>query len=124
MTAVKTVPFPTQSSKSLNRSRLQRPPRRPAFTEQSRAESWQGEIVRFTGVVADEAHKPRIVLRPMLGPHTGLDVTEAVTRAVAQELWNLHGGNDVMNWFEAERLLGEFVNAHQPANGGNGQAQR
>jgi hypothetical protein len=122
MTAVKTVPFPTRSSTSLNRSRLQRPPRRASFTEQGRTESWPGGIERITSVVAEDAPKPRIVLRPMLGPHDGLDVTQAVTRAIAQELWNLHGGNDVMNWIEAERLLVEFMNARQTSGGSNGES--
>jgi hypothetical protein len=45
----------------------------------------------------------------MLGPVDGIDVTSALTRAVAEELWKLHGGNDVMNWLEAERLLGEAL---------------
>ena len=51
----------------------------------------------------------RIVIRPTLGPVEGLDVTEAVVRAVAAELSRHHAGNDVLNWLEAEALIGALL---------------
>ena len=115
MTAVKTVSFPSRSQGPLNRDRLRETRHRALQNEPDRTDAWRGEIEQFIELPREEPVKPCIVLQPMLGPHDGLDVTEAVTRAVAQELWNLHGGNDVMNWLEAERLLGEFIEAqHWP----------
>lgn len=49
----------------------------------------------------------RLLVHPLLGPPEGLDVTQAVTRALAEELWRRFGGNDVLNWVEAERLVRE-----------------
>ena len=52
------------------------------------------------------AHAPRrFIVRPILGPAEGLDVTDAVVSAIASELRRLHAGNDVLNRIEAERLL-------------------
>lgn len=45
----------------------------------------------------------RIVIRPMGEPHLEIDVTERVVAAVAEALWVARGGNDVVNWLEAER---------------------
>ena len=114
MTAVKTVPFPTRSPAPINRNRLRPPPRQISRADAPRTGAWPSDIEQRLGTPREQPAKPRIVLRPMLGPHDGLDVTEAVTRAVAQELWNLHGGNDVMNWIEAERLLAEFIERRSP----------
>jgi hypothetical protein len=45
------------------------------------------------------------MLRPFMGPPEGLDVTEALVRAVAAELARHGGGNDTLNWLEAESIL-------------------
>ncbi len=47
----------------------------------------------------------RIIVHPEEGPPEGLDVTQGVIGIIASELWRLRGGNDVLNWIEAERLL-------------------
>lgn len=47
----------------------------------------------------------RIVIHPEEGPAEGIDVTQGVVGVIASELWRLRGGNDVLNWIEAERLL-------------------
>src|SRR5262245_54199637 len=83
--------------------------KRPNFGQRSRPGDDLRTIEVGSFAMGSGASSHRIVLRPMLGPRQGLDVTEAVTRAIAQELWNMHGGNDVMNWLEAERLLNEFL---------------
>jgi hypothetical protein len=33
------------------------------------------------------------------------DLAKPLVAAIAHELWKLHGGNDVLNWLEAEILL-------------------
>lgn len=52
-----------------------------------------------------QAPRTRLVLHPTLGPPEGVDLTEAIIGAVAAELWKRFGGNDVVNWLEAERLV-------------------
>lgn len=47
----------------------------------------------------------QIVIHPEEGPAEGIDVTQGVVGVIASELWRLRGGNDVLNWIEAERLL-------------------
>lgn len=47
----------------------------------------------------------RIIVHPYEGPRGGVDVTDTVVGAIAERLWNMFGGNDVLNWLEAERLL-------------------
>lgn len=51
----------------------------------------------------------RLIIRPMFGPSAGIDITHRVVTLIAQELWRLHGGNDVVNWLEAERLLDQAI---------------
>ena len=46
-----------------------------------------------------------IIIRPSGTPDRELDLTRAITAAVAHELWRHGGGNDVLNWLEAERLV-------------------
>lgn len=61
--------------------------------------------------VAFGTHEPdgpasaRVVVRPELGPPEGIDVTDAVVRAVARELTERLGGNEALNTLEAERLV-------------------
>jgi hypothetical protein len=47
----------------------------------------------------------RIVIRPSMAADRDLDITKAVVSAVAAELWKNFGGNDVLNWMEAERQV-------------------
>ena len=47
----------------------------------------------------------RIVIRPSTAPDRELDITQALVAAVAAELWKTFGGNDVVNWMEAERQV-------------------
>lgn len=46
-----------------------------------------------------------IVIRPSMTPNRDLDLTKALTAAVAHELWRHAGGNEVVNWLEAERVV-------------------
>jgi len=51
----------------------------------------------------------RIVIRPAGSPHRELDVTQAIVAAVAHELWKHQGGNEVLNWVEAERQVARLI---------------
>jgi hypothetical protein len=46
-----------------------------------------------------------ITIRPSMSPENELDLTKALTAAVAHELWARCGGNEVVNWLEAERFV-------------------
>lgn len=46
-----------------------------------------------------------ITVRPSASPDRPIDVTHALVKAVAEELWRTTGGNDVLNWIEAERFV-------------------
>lgn len=47
----------------------------------------------------------RLSIRPSAAPQEELDLTETLTAAVAYELWRRNGGNEVLNWLEAERFI-------------------
>lgn len=53
----------------------------------------------------------KLAIRPIQDPHRELDVTRGLVSAIAEELWRLYGGNDELNWLEAElhlrRIVGE-----------------
>lgn len=66
--------------------------------------SLTSELCRLTTGSTDSSVL-RIVVRPYAGPRGGVDVTDTVVGAIAERLWNMFGGNDVLNWLEAERLL-------------------
>lgn len=51
----------------------------------------------------------KLVIRPIQDPQRELDVTHRLVSAIAEELWNLYGGNDQLNWIEAERHLQRIV---------------
>lgn len=53
----------------------------------------------------------KVVIRPVLDPEREIDVTRALTRAIAEELWRQFGGNDRLNWLEAELHLSAIVSA-------------
>lgn len=54
----------------------------------------------------------RVVLSPMFGTEGGLDVTESLISAIAHELWESKGGNDKLNWIEAEALLNSVMQSN------------
>ncbi len=58
----------------------------------------------------------RFVIRPTADPQTDVDLTERLTAVIAEELWLRYGGNERLNWFEAElhlqRMFGGGI-AHQ-----------
>jgi hypothetical protein len=51
--------------------------------------------------------KPKLIVR-LDESSPPLDITNRVIGIIAEQLWKLHQGNDVLNWLEAERL---FVDA-------------
>ncbi|HWQ28594.1 MAG TPA: hypothetical protein VNN12_06180 [Dehalococcoidia bacterium] len=51
----------------------------------------------------------RVVIRPTLSPDRDLDLTRPLIAAIANELSRAHGGNDVLNWLEAERVLQRLI---------------
>jgi hypothetical protein len=40
----------------------------------------------------------------------------SLVRVVAHELWRQHGGNDVLNWLEAEILVQNALGSHELMN--------
>ena len=55
----------------------------------------------------------RVTIRPSANPNQEIDVTRALIGAVAAELWRAQGGNDVLNWMEAEQFIASLV-AQEP----------
>ncbi|MCC6678306.1 MAG: DUF2934 domain-containing protein [Phycisphaerales bacterium] len=51
----------------------------------------------------------RIVIRPFAEPEVEIDVTHRMIAAIAEALWVERGGNDVVNWLEAERHLARLL---------------
>lgn len=51
------------------------------------------------------ASNPTLSIRPAAAPTKVVDLTQALTGAVAHELWKAAGGNEVVNWMEAERFV-------------------
>lgn len=53
----------------------------------------------------------KLVIRPIQDPQRELDLTHRLVSAIAEELWKLYGGNEQLNWVEAElhlqRIVGE-----------------
>jgi hypothetical protein len=47
----------------------------------------------------------RVTMRPSAAPDRELDLSHALVSAVAAELWRNFGGNEVVNWMEAERFV-------------------
>jgi hypothetical protein len=59
----------------------------------------------------------RIVIRPSMAPQREMDVTRAVVAAVAHELWRQFGGNEVVNWLEAERQVARALSGDRSPPG-------
>lgn len=51
----------------------------------------------------------RITIRPLADPGRELDITRTLVSAIAAELWRLYGGNETLNWLEAERHLQRII---------------
>ncbi|TVR99824.1 MAG: hypothetical protein EA423_12085 [Phycisphaerales bacterium] len=47
----------------------------------------------------------RFVIRPTADPKNDVDLTERLTAAIAEEIWLRYGGNERLNWLEAELHL-------------------
>jgi hypothetical protein len=61
----------------------------------------------------------RLVIRPVQEAHRELDITHRLVSAIAEELWRRYGGNEQLNWIEAERHL-EGLAAGNGARAGAG----
>ncbi len=55
----------------------------------------------------------RVTIRPSAHPDQEIDITNALVGAVAAEIWKHCGGNDVLNWMEAERFV-QALAAREP----------
>ncbi len=53
----------------------------------------------------------RLVIRPILDPDREIDLTHRLTAVIAEELWRQFGGNERLNWLEAELHLSAIVSA-------------
>ncbi len=51
----------------------------------------------------------RVIVRPSLTPQLHIDITNALVSTIAAELARAQGGNDVLNWLEAERVLQDLI---------------
>ncbi|CAG0957314.1 hypothetical protein PHYC_00537 [Phycisphaerales bacterium] len=51
----------------------------------------------------------RLVIRPVQDPQREIDLTHRLTATIAEELWSLYGGNEQLNWVEAELHLQRLV---------------
>ncbi|MCI0366330.1 MAG: hypothetical protein L0Y44_03885 [Phycisphaerales bacterium] len=51
----------------------------------------------------------RFVIHPAAEPDHEVDVTKRLVGAIARELWLRYGGNETLNWIEAERHLQGIV---------------
>ncbi len=48
-------------------------------------------------------------IRPTAAPQRTIDLTRVLTAAVAHELWQQCGGNESLNWLEAERFIHDIA---------------
>lgn len=51
----------------------------------------------------------KIIIRPVMDPQREVDLTNRIVAAIAEELWRLYGGNEQLNWLEAEQHLQRIV---------------
>jgi hypothetical protein len=56
-----------------------------------------------------EATAMKIFVRPILDPKREIDLTHRLVSAIAEELWQLFGGNETLNWIEAEWHLQRII---------------
>jgi len=69
-----------------------------------------------------QSRELRIVIRPIIGPDAGIDVTEPVVRAIAEAIQQQYKGNAVLNRLEAETLLADFIRRESEARHQQGAA--
>ncbi len=50
-----------------------------------------------------------IAVKPSMSPDRELDLTGVLTTAIAHELWKQFGGNEIVNWLEAERIVASLT---------------
>jgi hypothetical protein len=55
----------------------------------------------------------KIIIHPVVDPRREIDLTNRLVAAIAEELWRLYGGNERLNWLEAERHLERIVGEAQ-----------
>jgi hypothetical protein len=51
----------------------------------------------------------KITIAPFAEPYREIDVTQGLVAAIAEEIWRACGGNDALNWLEAERHLARII---------------
>lgn len=51
----------------------------------------------------------RIIICPVVDRQREIDLTQRLIAAIAEELWRLYGGNEQLNWLEAEMHLKRIV---------------
>lgn len=57
----------------------------------------------------------KVTIRPVVDPLREIDVTARLVSVIAEELWRLYGGNEHLNWLEAERHLERIVSEARQA---------
>lgn len=64
------------------------------------------------GVPTMTAKKPlKVWVHGPDGTPQQIDLTQALTQAIAHELWRQHAGNSVVNWIQAEAVVDHLVDA-------------
>jgi hypothetical protein len=66
----------------------------------------------------------KVIVRPVTDPECEIDITQRLVAAIAEELWRLYGGNDELNWIEAECHLERIVGAARAEAKGTVVVQR
>lgn len=53
----------------------------------------------------------RVIIRPVIDRQREIDLTHRLIAAIAEELWRRYGGNEQLNWLEAEMHLHQIMGA-------------
>lgn len=53
----------------------------------------------------------KIIIRPVADRQREIDLTQRLIAAIAEELWRRYGGNEQLNWLEAELHLKQIIGA-------------
>ncbi|MCA9294633.1 MAG: hypothetical protein KDA20_12550 [Phycisphaerales bacterium] len=59
----------------------------------------------------------RITIRPLSQPTQELEITDRLIAAIADELSARFGGNEQLNWLEAERHLNDLLDRQNAPRG-------